>query len=565
MTAALGERLATGVAVVVVVALVAQVVTFGWPALRARRAAKRSTRRVAPAVPARPQEASPASKGAVRTTTATPGPQDERRRLGERVAGRARSIPTPRVPRPSRRAGFVAAVVVGAGLRLLWVIWATRTPNELRDPAEYLRIAIGLTEGISPRFGGGGGPSAYWPPGYPALLAPFVWVARETGWASAAFVASLVNVVAGTITIVLSGFLAARWIGPHARNTAAWLVALCPALVYWTSTAHSETAFTPFLLGILALATVGARDGWRRRWLLVGLLAGAAFLVRSPGLIGLAAPALAIRAQTGTWRGSARATGLVALAVVVVLVPWTIRNGVQVGVWSPASTNNAGAACFGNHDDALPLWEPDKLSPRIQADCYGGSPFDDRRFLPMLERLGAAPPPGVELTEPDEAHWYRSAMGKAVHWATTHPVQATRLYSDKLWETWSSEGRVVDGARNYSEPGWAGRWHGPLGDLANLWGWIVGALALIGLALVPACRRALPIWVPIVLYTLAILVGVIDPHYRYPVVPLVAVLAAGLLTRDRHRDRDGGARPVPSHLGDNEPDEPRPATVEMST
>ena len=35
------------------------------------------------------------------------------------------------------------------------------------------------------------------------------------------------------------------------------------------------------------------------------------------------------------------------------------------------------------------------------------------------------------------------------------------------------------------------------------------------------------------LFTLAIVGGVAEPHYRYPVVPLVAVLAAGFVRRDR--------------------------------
>ncbi|MEL7209793.1 MAG: hypothetical protein AAGK32_16420, partial [Actinomycetota bacterium] len=75
------------------------------------------------------------------------------------------------------------------------------------------------------------------------------------------------------------------------------------------------------------------------------------------------------------------------------------------------------------------------------------------------------------------------------------------------------------------------RWHTPLEVLADLWLWIVGALAIVGLVLLPAARRAAPIWLPIVLLTLAIAAGVAEPHYRYPVVPLVAVLAAATLHR----------------------------------
>ena len=416
-------------------------------------------------------------------------------------------------------------------MRLGWVIWATRAPNSFADPAEYLRIASSFSHGHTARFFGGGGPSAFWPPGYPAVLAPFVWIAESTGWISSAFVASLVNVVAGTGTIILSGFLAGRWIHPGARAVAAWLVALWPALIFWTSTAHSETVFTVAFLGVLALSTVGAVEGSTRRWLLVGLLVGAAFLIRSPGIIGLGVPALAIRAATGSWRGAARASWVVAVAAALLLVPWTIRNGIQVGIWTPASTNNAMAVCFGHHDRAQTLWNPGELTPAEQAYCLRGSVWDDQRLRDTYEAIGRPPPPGLAVGQPDEPQWYRDSMVNAAQWAVRHPREEARLSILKVWETWSNEGRVVDGARNYAEPGWAGRWQSPLSAAADLWLWVVGAFALVSLVAVPASRRALPIWVPIALVTLAIVGGIAEPHYRHPVVPLVAVLAAGFPRR----------------------------------
>ena len=478
--------------------------------------------------------------------------------------------PPPREPRPPRpprrrrrpdvaaRGPFVAAVAVGGLVRLVWVIVATRTPTGLRDPAEYLRIAVAFSEGETLRFGGGGDPSAFWPPGYPALLAPFVWLPRQTGWPSTAFTASLVNVVAGTATIVLAAWLAERWLGAATRNPTAWLVALSPGLVYWTSTPHTETAFTPLFLATLALASWAAATPSTRRWALVGALVALAFLIRSPGVIGVAAPALALRSERGTWRGALRPTLVTAGVALLLLVPWTVRNGLQVGFWSPASTNNAGAVCFGHHDDALALWEPEKLSQEIQDDCYGTSPYAERRFAELYgldDAQAAAMPADV-----DEAAWYRDATGRGLRWALANPTREVPLELRKLWETWSSEGRVVDGARNFEEPGWAGRWHGPLEAAADWWGWLVGAAALAGLALMTTCRRALVLWVPIALYTLAILGGVVDPHYRYPVVPLVATLAAGAVAAWWYR-----GSPAPEDGGGDHATTPRVGEHEGST
>jgi 4-amino-4-deoxy-L-arabinose transferase-like glycosyltransferase len=427
------------------------------------------------------------------------------------------------------RRSLVAAVVVGGGLRLLWVIWATRAPTEPQDPAEYLRIATDLGRGILPTFGGGVH-SAYWPPGYPALLAPFVWVARETGWASPAFTAALFNVVAGTATILLTGVLARRWLGPGAGAVAAWLIALCPALIYFTSTAHTETAFTPLLLGVILLADRATEHESWRRWAVAGLVLGVAFLVHSPAVIALTVPALTIRARRGAWRGALRPTMLVAVAAAVLLVPWAVRNGVQVGVWSPAPTSNASAACFGHHDRTRASMTPSLAEPRLQEDCFGGSPYDDPRLAPMYAAAGEVPP-DLGPDEPDEPRWYRETMSEAVSWVLRHPGEEVVLSAQKVWATWGDEGRAVEAARNYDAGEWAGRWHDPLRLVADLWLWLVGVLALVALAVVPACRRALPVWVPIALLTLAIVGGIAEPHYRYPVVPMVAVLAAGLLAR----------------------------------
>jgi hypothetical protein len=274
---------------------------------------------------------------------------------------------------------------------------------------------------------------------------------------------------------------------------------------------------------------------------------GLAFLIRTPGAIAALAPALALRSTGASWRAVGRATGAVAIGALVLLVPWTIRNGVQVGIWTPSSTNNASVACFGHHDEAEPRWAPFDQSPEYARDCFGYSPFDDPRLLATYESQDLLPE-GAEVREPDEPRYYREAMGRAVRWAATHPVDEVPLSLGKVWETWHGEGRVVDGARNY-QTDWSGDWEPRLTMAADLWLWVVGPAAIAALALRRRCRRATMVWAPIALYTAAILVGVAEPHYRYPVVPLVAVLAAGLPLRDDVSDPAPIAAPARPRAG----------------
>jgi 4-amino-4-deoxy-L-arabinose transferase-like glycosyltransferase len=446
-----------------------------------------------------------------------------------------------------RRHPVASAVVVGGVLRLVWVILATRTPPFITDPSEYLRIAVELTHGRSPTFGGVGGPSAYWPPGYPAVLVPFVGFAEWTGWLSVAFAASLVNAAAGTLSVLLAGRLAMIWFGRRAAVWAAWLVALCPALIFFTSTAHSDTVFIALLLGVLVVIGRPRVDESWSYWGRVGLLLGVACLVRVPALVLAPVPALALRSQYGSWAGAARSTAIVAGGAAVVLVPWLVRNGVQVGVWSPGSTNNAAAVCFGQNDRARPDWATSLADLRLQRECFGGSPYADPRLIRTYRAEGNSWLDGLDagelrrLSRIDEGTWYSTRMHDAVHWALTHPLDSASLSVRKGWVIWRSEGDVVDSARNYAESGWAGRWQTPLGVLANVWLWGVSALAVAGLVLVPACRRTTVVWVPVVLLTLSIVLAVAEPHYRLPANPLVAVLAAGAIVGLRTREESGDA------------------------
>ncbi|OWY60140.1 hypothetical protein B7486_70775, partial [cyanobacterium TDX16] len=222
-----------------------------------------------------------------------------------------------------------------------------------------------------------------------------------------------------------------------------------PSLIFYSSTAHTETVFTPVLLGAYVLAGSRTRDVTTRSWLLVGLLVGLGVLFRAPGIIGLAAPVLALRVRRGSWRASwrqsARATGIVLAGAAIVLVPWTIRNGVQVGIWSPGSTSNAAALCFG-HNDGISAGFADSVGDRdLEIECFRGSPYDDASaFLANGQEV----PPEVGSDPPDEVGWYQDRVSDAVRWAASHPTEEARLTVAKVWETWRDEGRVVEAANN---------------------------------------------------------------------------------------------------------------------
>ena len=413
----------------------------------------------------------------------------------------------------------MAAVVVAFGLRLAWVIFATGpVSSELSDPAQYLRYAERFSALGTPQLFGE--PTAFLPPGYALFLAPLSFLARNTDWISVNFAASLANVVLATATVVFTALLAERWIGPSARNPAAWIMALAAGQIYYTSVVMSETLFTALTTGLLLAATVLFWDERQRaaRWVVAfGVLTGFALLVRTPGVILLLAPALVLRTTTGSWKGAGRASGLALLGVLVLVVPWTIRNAVQIGVAVPISTNNAAFLCTGHHEGATGLFDD---TPEGLAYCYTESPYDE----------GNA----------DEARWYRRTTANAIEWAVRNPVDEIRLTLWKTYDTMRDDREALSDAEDFgSRPLFDERVRGIYVTLANSWHWAVLALAAAGLTWLRACRRALPIWITATVMLVAVWGGLALSRYHHPIMPLLVVFAAAVVAALRGTTLDG--------------------------
>jgi hypothetical protein len=277
----------------------------------------------------------------------------------------------------------------------------------------------------------------------------------------------------------------------------------------------TETLFIAVALVTLLVLTTLLTDAEPSSWRLAaaGLVVGYAVLVRTPGIVLLLAPALIVRARRGSWRGSLRPTAAVLAGAAVLLVPWMLRNAVQVGVWTPTATKDALALCIGHRDGADGLDVIVIASPAPRGGCFAGSPYDD----PALDH-------------PDEARWYRTNVSHAIGWAVTHPVDEVRLVFWKSFESMSSESTALFASRQLTDQ----TWPTPLGAralnlFADAWQWVVLALAGAGLALLPACRRALPIWGLAAAHLVLIWIGAAQPQHKLPMMPLLAILAGAVI------------------------------------
>ena len=426
---------------------------------------------------------------------------------------------------------FVAALIVGFAVRLAWVVIATRTPTgAFNDAAQYLRMAGDLSHGKLATLANGR-PTAFYAPGYPMLLVPVLLVGRVVG-VGAAMSASIVNVVAGTVTVGGTGLLAQRWISTRARNPATWMMAIAPGHIFFTPTAHAETMFAAlFVVGVVVITTLVDHQrsisterrvgGLASKLVLFGLFVALCTEVRGPGMMLAAVPAMVLRAGGSPWRMVGRWTAPVLLGVIAGLLPWAITNGLHAGVWTPLSTQNATVLCVGHHplaDGGFPLTN---MPLTMAVDCYRYSVFDD-------ETLHLAPAGGV-YGRPDEARWYRESSLRGLRWAVTNPVREVWLTKQKMVKAWTSEWDALPAGRNFTDFRWTGRATGPLNVAANTWLGLVEILAMLGLVFCKPCRDAAPIWGSAVLLTVTLVAGLSQPHFRHAAIPLLVVLASGPL------------------------------------
>jgi 4-amino-4-deoxy-L-arabinose transferase-like glycosyltransferase len=264
--------------------------------------------------------------------------------------------------------GVVIAIVALALVVRLVVIVADSGYVPLQDDWDYDRHArsIASSDGFPDSYYvADRGPSALRAPGYPYFLAAVYVVSGDsidTG--------RVVNAILGALAVFLLYLIAKRVWGPRVGLLAAGAAAIFPPLVLLSRDLLSESLFIALELGAV-LCVLEFRRLRAPRWaVLAGLLAGLAALTRNPG------PALAIPVILGLWAyrprwswRAARAPAIALACMVLIVLPWTIRNAVEFGRFIPI-TSGTGFAMAGTYnevsfrDDAHPgSWRTPRVAP----------------------------------------------------------------------------------------------------------------------------------------------------------------------------------------------------------
>lgn len=413
---------------------------------------------------------------------------------------------------------LTAILIVALIVRVAWVATVQPDPRDGRfdDTLWYYGTAQHLLDGdgyvvpgdVFCPFGDGIGcdekpPTALWAPGYSAVLAAMFALPGDDITAARAL-----NVAAGLALVLGVYYLGRRLFDARAGLIAAGIVALFPSLVFFSSLMLTETLFGALAVGLLCLAAAWTLDhnGTLLRALGVGLAAGAVAMVRPEGIVFAGIIVVTWIAVYRSWRSELPYAAALAAGILVFVIPWTVRNAVQLDA-PVAGTTGLGVVLIQAHHPAADA-EPELLIAVQLTDRFADVPRPEREI--RINNTGvrdsieyAINHPGRELgLVPDRfAAFYRGDRG-AMQWINNN----SRSQRTILSESWSERWGLTSDIYYYAVLGVA--------VLAlPLWVWRSGAKFLL-------------LWGPLAAYSAMwafLFVG--EPRYHLPLLPFFAILA----------------------------------------
>jgi len=265
---------------------------------------------------------------------------------------------------------LIAVVAVAFALRVAAVLLIEV------DPRARWGFDMSWYDGVARRLVAGWGyvgfdwaPTAHWPPGYPFLLAAVYWL-----FGPSLLAAKLANAVLAIVTVVLTYRIGCELGRPRVGLVAAALLALFPGDVLYSPTILSEVLFATLFCASLWLFLV-CRNRWQTRslaWFGFGVLLGAAALVRGTALAMFPVFPLTLLVSGTTLRRAMRYSVAAAAGLVLALLPWTVRNQLQLGSPIILATNGAnaiwiGQSAVGTAHENIPLPKPNReASARVR-------------------------------------------------------------------------------------------------------------------------------------------------------------------------------------------------------
>jgi len=411
---------------------------------------------------------------------------------------------------PAWLATLGAVLLVAAGLRIGFAL----NPQHHQEPDSlgYARIAKSLYQDGSFEEGGTRAhlqqPSNY-SPGLPLFVAG---IYKLTGGAHLEL-ARVVLALVGSLAVLFAFLIANRLSGPAAGLVAAVAVAGYPALLQYQGMLMTEPLAVTLLAGsLLAFLWAGDnREAWA--WALPGVLLGLLALVRPEYLPFGALLALValfrIRWLSGAWGPGLTAAAVMALAFLLPILPWTVRNLVVLDRFVPISTGGGKALFIGTYMPA------DGDGPRLREELLEANPALRRdlsdtarstQLDTLLAVIAARRHPGV----PTDVALSRMGRDNLDANLSDDPVGFAGMLGRKAYRAWREGPRAI-----MHSTGWKAAQK------------VLVVLGLLGLGVLAVRRRweAVPIALMVIGVTATSALLIASPRRVIVILPLVAALA----------------------------------------
>jgi hypothetical protein len=271
--------------------------------------------------------------------------------------------------------------------------------NPVADPADDSHAYYAISKALYEE-GSFGGPefrdSSDWSPGAPFLYAAAFYATGGAREGTARIVEALLGVATILVAFALGWRLGGRDLGRWVGLFSAFAVAVYPPFIHTTGELMSEPpAMLTLPAAILAFLWASEkRSPWA--WLAPGFLFGLTAMFRPEYL--LVGAAFVVLAAIRTWRSSDWRLGLAGAAVllgalVLPIVPWTIRNVVVLDRVVPISTGGGKALYVGTYLPADGEYQRVKailVKRYLHRDLEPGSEaLDDVGPTPLFDRVAA--------------------------------------------------------------------------------------------------------------------------------------------------------------------------------
>lgn len=397
--------------------------------------------------------------------------------------------------------GSPAVIIMAAFLLRFGVMYYTyaTTPSPGLPTLKYgyetgaVAASIASGHGFSSPFGEPTGPTAWFTPVYPYLLAGVFKI-----FGTYSFRSLLVMV---TINCICSAFtcLPIYSIGREAFSRAvgigaAWFWVFQPSGVFFPLQWIWDTSLTALLLALLVWASLWVRQATRLTvWAGYGALWALSAMV-NPSVLSVLPVLLywLIWRRPGDLGRQVRLVGAAMLVMLAGCAPWIVRNSLVFGTFVGLRSNFGLELYIGNNESTN-----DSLAWEVH-------PNDSLKERAVYKRMG-------------EIAFMKEKQREAIHYIVTHPGAVARWTFKRFVHTWTG---TTDPAKDL----WP---HAiPILRVFIVYNYAFPVLTLLGLFFASRTRNiaTLPLASVIFCYPLVYYITHASLRYRHPIDPVMAVL-----------------------------------------